>query len=282
MNILLVGSTSVVGSAISDRIRPFANVKRAGRVDADYVLDLSCPASLPRIEDRFDLVISAAADFGGPSHADLARAETVNSVGALSVCALAEQTGAKQVLLISSVSASFQPGDPNHGIYSISKRHGEELAAYFCTDKGIALTILRPSQIYDAEGKCRRHQRVPYEFADRAQAGEDILLQGNHDARRNFLFLEDFAEVCSRVIQREIEGVFTVKHPRDVKLSEIASAAFRAFGRGGEVRFLPDRPDIPDLPHLGSSEIYGLIGYEPAVDMAEGMAAIRRQREGLD
>lgn len=281
MNVLLVGSTSVIGTAISDRIRPFAKVKLAGRVDADYALDLSRPASLPEIEEGFDLVVSAAADFGGNSHADLARAEIVNSAGALAVCALAEQTGARRVLLISSVSASFQPGAPNHGIYSISKRHGEELAAYFCADRGIGLTILRPSQVYDAKGKCRRHQRVPYAFADRAQAGEDILLQGSHDARRNFLFLDDFAEVCSRVIQRGIEGVFTVTHPQDVTLSEIAGAAFRAFGRGGEVRFLPDCPDIPDLPHLGSSEIYGLIGYEPAVDMVEGMAAIRRQREGL-
>lgn len=279
MKVLFVGSTSVIAGAISRRICAFAEMKLAGRVGADYVLDLALPTLLPRVSERFDLVVNAAADFGGPSDSDLVRAEVVNSAGALSVCALAHQAGAGHVLLISSISASYRDGDPHYGIYAMSKRHGEEAAALFCADRGMALTILRPTQIYDAEGACRRHQRLLYAIADRAQAGEDIYLQGSHDARRNYLFLDDLAEVCSRVIQRKIEGRFTVGHPRDVKLSEVANAAFDAFGRGGKVRFLPEQPNIQDLPHSGQPEIYELIDYYPAVDVCRGMEAIRQYRE---
>ena len=278
MKVLVVGNTSTIAGAVAQRIREFSEVKFAGRNGADFALDLALPASLPRISERFDLVVSAAADFGGNSPDDFIRAEIVNSAGALAVCALAEQVGAGRVVLISSVFASYSRNDPYYGIYALSKRHGEEAAALFCSERGLQLTTLRPTQVYDAEGACRRHQELLYAIADKAQAGQDIGLYGSNDARRNYLFLDDLAEICSRVIHQGITGTFTVAHPNDVTLSDVAGAAFGAFGQGGAIRLLPDQPDIPDLPVQEPSDLYELIDYRPAIDIRKGMQAIAQHR----
>jgi nucleoside-diphosphate-sugar epimerase len=279
VKILIVGSTSTIARAIASRMRAHAEVKFAGRRDADYRLDLARPDSLPDIGERFDLVIHAAADFGGPADTDFVRAELVNAAGAVSACALARSVGARRVLLISSSFAAHRPGDANYGIYALSKRHGEEAAQLFCAERDLSLAIVRPSQVYDDASGCRPHQKFLYLMADRAQAGEDIEVHGSHDALRNYLYLDDLAEICARVIARQVEGVFSCAYPHHVRLSEVAAAAFGAFGRGGSLRFLPGRPDLPDVPPVEPQALYDQIDYRPCVDIDEGMRRIRIHRE---
>lgn len=254
-------------------------VKFAGRRDADYLLDLAHPDRIPVIGERFDLVIHAAADFGGTSDQDSVRCEMINSAGTLAVCSLARQVGAKQLVLISSSSAAYRPGDAHYGIYALSKRHGEEAAQLFCSERHIALTILRPTQVYDSAGGCRRHQGFLYLMVDRAQAGEDICLHGSRDALRNYLHLDDLTEVCFRVIKQGCHGLYTCGYPQSVRLSEVARAAFDAFGQGGRVRFMPEQPDLQDLPLLEPQVLYEQIGYFPRVGIHDGLKLIRQHRE---
>lgn len=279
MKILIVGSTSAIARALAARLASLGEVKMAGRRDADIFIDLSIPDDFSSVKQSFDVVVHAAADFGGPADEDISRAELVNAVGTLSVCRLARQVGARHVVLISSISAVYRRDDPYYGIYALSKRHGEELAEFFCAERGIALTVLRPTQIYDAAGACRRHQGLLYEMVDRAQAGEDIRIHGSHDARRNYLFLDDFVEICHRVIDMTLTGSYTCAHPQSATLSRLAAVAFAAFGRGGMFRFVPEKPDLADLPPIGDFRLYEEISYAPCIDVHDGVARIREYRE---
>jgi hypothetical protein len=64
-------------------------------------------------------------------------------------------------------------------------------------------------------------------------------------------------------------------------LSELAEAAFTAFGKGGRVRFLTDKPDLSDLPAVSTPAPYQDIGFSPRVDIMEGFRRIRNFREGV-
>jgi len=279
MRILIVGSTSAIGMALAARFERFAEVRLAGRQDADILLDLSQWGKLPEPGESFDVVVHTAADFGGGKDDEFIKAELVNAVGTLAVCRLARHVHAKHIVLLSSISATYQLGDPYYGIYSLSKRHSEETAQFFCSERNIALTILRPTQIYDDAGICRRHQALLYFMADRAQAGENISLYGSNDALRNFLHLDDFAEICSRVVRDRRAGVFTCAHPQSIRLSEVADAAFSAFGRGGQVQFMPENPDLADLPATEDYSLYDSIDYWPTISISEGFKRIRNFRE---
>ena len=236
MNSLVIGSTSVIGQALIAALSRLGPVKSAGRRDADLFFDLGQPDSAPVTTDRFDVVVLAAADFGGNHADDLVRAEQVNAVGALAACRLALHCKARHLILLSSVSATYTPHDHYYSIYSLSKRHAEEVASLFCQQHGLALTILRPSQVYDAAGACRAHQPLLYAFADSAQAGTAISLYGNNDPQRNYLYLDDLVQICTRVAQATVTGLFTCVHPDSPTLSQIAQAALAAFGAGWVVR----------------------------------------------
>ncbi|MNR10376.1 GDP-L-fucose synthase [compost metagenome] len=115
-------------------------------------------------------------------------------------------------------------------------------------------------------------------MADKAQAGENIYLYGTHDPLRNYLYLEDLAEICSRVVETRVTGVFDCVHPLNPRLSEVAEAAFAAFANGGEVQFHADKPNLLDLPLVTSSLLYEEIGFYPLVDIKQGFERIRQFR----
>lgn len=280
MKSLVIGSTSVIGKAVASALAQLGPVKTAGRRDADLFLDLSQPDSAVPITEAFDVVVLAAADFGGHTAEDLIRAEQVNVLGTLAACRVAQQCGAQHLIVLSSVFASHTPADHHYSIYSLSKRHAEEVASLFCQQHGLALTLLRPSQVYDAAGACRLHQPLLYVMADNAQAGRAITLFGNNDARRNYLHLDDLVQICTRVAQTSTTGLFNCVHPSSPRLSEIAHAAVSAFGQHVDVSFLRDKPDVPDLPPQAvDTAFYAAIGFEPQVDIHTGFNLIRQHRE---
>lgn len=280
MRILLVGSSSVIGEAIAGRISAHGGmVSRAGRRNADYPFDLSRPTELPDIPAPFDVVVHAAADFGGIQVEDIVRAELVNAAGTAAACAIAARVAARQVVLVSSISATFSDGDDGYGAYSLSKRHGEEAARLACATSRLVSTILRPTQVYDVAGACRPHQPLLYHMIDRAQAGQDICLNGRHDPLRNYILLEEFAEVCVRVIERSCAGTYSCPSPRSARLGQIGQAALDAFGKGGSVIFDPAQADLRDLPAAPADDLYERIGFEPGVDILTCMERIRAHRE---
>ncbi len=279
MSVLIVGSTSVIGRAIAARLEARCVVKTAGRREADFHFDLSRWQELPAVSESFDVVVHVAADFGGEGDPDMVRAEVVNAAGTLSACALARQVGARHFVLMSSIFATYRAGDPYYGIYALSKRHGEDVARLHCAAGGMDLTILRPSQVYDDRGDCRRHQGLFYMMADRAQAGEEITLYGAHDARRNYIHLDDLAETVARVVDQRCIGEYACAHPRSVRLGEMAQAAFAAFDQDRQARFLPDKPALSDLPEIDDFALYDRIDFWPRIDVAQGYRRIRACRE---
>ncbi|PSS56356.1 NAD(P)-dependent oxidoreductase [Pseudomonas sp. BBP2017] len=281
MKSLVIGSTSAVGKAVAQALSRHGQVKLAGRRDGDIPFDLSHPAASACAE-QFDVVVLAAADFGGAQPEDLIRAELVNSVGALSACRLAEQCGARHFILLSSLSACYQPTDPYFGSYSLSKRHAEEVVSLYCKERDMVSSILRISQVYDSQGQCRRHQPLIYAIADNAQAGSRVNLYGSNDARRNYLHLDDLAEICSRVADQGISGLHNCCHPETPRLSEIAQAAFEAFGTPADIRFLPEKSDIPDLPSFAcANELFSRIGFIPQIDIRRGFELMSAYRESV-
>ena len=79
MDSLLIGSTSVIGGAIVEKLASLGSVVTAGRREA-HPIDLCVTEPLPVIPDqRVDAVIFVAADFGGPTDQDLIRATQVRA-----------------------------------------------------------------------------------------------------------------------------------------------------------------------------------------------------------
>jgi nucleoside-diphosphate-sugar epimerase len=280
--ILVIGSTSMVGRGAGELLATEDKVFYAGRKSADFPFDLENVDLLPFQNQRFDVVIFAAANFGGVTDVDLTRAEKVNSLGALETARLARLVQAEHLIIISSVSALYAAGNPYHGIYSISKRHGEELVLLYCEGHGIPLTILRPTALYDSRSRSKTHQSLFYLIIDKARKGEDITFFGTNDALRNYLYIDDLSGIITRVARKRCVGIFHCLSQKYVRLSEIAEIAYEAFGQKGTIRFSPDKPQIFDCEIIRDNTLYERINFSPQVGLSEGIGRIREVRASHD
>lgn len=277
--ILIIGSTSVAGLAVAEALRVDADVAMAGRRNADVKLDIADGIEHWGTDTTYDVVLNFAAYFGAQTPQDLLEAARVNILGALNACMLAKAVGARHLVQISSISATHGRESSLFDAYALTKRQGEELIELLCSNCSLPLTILRPSQLYDATGAARNHQRMLYHILDQAAAGRDITIFGPHDPLRNYLFLPDFGEVCRRVVALGTTGTFTVANSQTHRLSEIASLAFRAFGTEGKISFDRDRPPLEDIEAQTDAALIAAIGYVPTTSLAQGIGLFRQHWE---
>ena len=279
--IAIVGGTSALARSLIPALREGNEVVTLGLGECDIHCDLLDPPEAIRIPADTAAVVHVAAAFGGPTDDDALRTVETNVVGTLKVCMAAKQADVRHLIIVSSIFAQLPECSPWQGVYSITKRQADELAADYCRRHSLLLTVLRPSPLYGADDDFRRHQPLLYRMADQAEKGEDIPIFGTRDAVRNYIHADDMARIVRGVLEQGRGGLYPCTFPRDVALGEVAAAALEAFGRGGRVVFLKDKPDIPDNVFGNRLDLYEKIGFRPDVDIREGMRRLARHRKAV-
>lgn len=278
--IAVVGGASSLAKYLIPVLSKKNEVISLGRKDCDVYCDLQKDLETIIIPENTDVVVHIAAGFKGKTDEDIIQTEEINALGTLKICMAAKKTNVKHLILISSQYVKLEEDFLYYGIYSLSKRHSEELATYYCKQNNLPLTILRPSQLYDAKDEYRKSQPLIYLMTDKAQKGENIEIYGNNDALRNYIYVEDLAEIISRTIDLGIEGIYSCNFPKDYKLSKIAKVAQSAFNNGGEIVFLKDKQNIPDNVFDNKTDLYEKINFYPHIDIEIGMKKIAEYRKG--
>jgi nucleoside-diphosphate-sugar epimerase len=276
MKVVIVGGNSSLGLALRAVLSESCEVITTGRTNCDLAFDLTWPLERMVLPDDVDVIVHTAAHFGGKTAADIVEAEDVNVLGTLKLCQASASAKARHFILISSIFASLREDSEHYSVYALSKRHAEDVARFVCATHSLPLTVLRPSQIYGAGPRFRAHQPFLHAMMDKARKGEDILLYGTRDPRRNFIYIDDLTAVISRVIDAQIVGTYSCQHPSNVTYSQIAKAAFQAFDTRGSVRFLRDKPDIPDNIFATDDALYEAIRFRPSTTIEDGLRRIAR------
>ena len=278
MKVLLVGGNSSLARCLQPMLAAFADVVTAGRTACDLPLDL---AGEIRIPPGFDAVVNTAAHLGGPTPAALMAAEQTNLLGLLGRGQACAETGVRHLVQVSSIFALLSASSPFHNAYALSKRQGDEALQLQARMQGLPLTILRPSQFYGVGERYRRNQPFLFTLMDKAQAGQDIELWGRHDALRNFIHVQDVADLIARVVRTRTLGVFNCSHPQDLRFSQIAQAAVDAFASRSAIRFLHEKPDTADNIFPFDDALYRALGHAPQITIARGMQMEAAHRRSL-
>lgn len=278
MKVLILSGTSNVGAALVPHVAPFADVITAGRQNCDYDVNLFNAADEISLPPNVDALIITAAAFAGKTLDEVLITESTNVLGTIKMCAAAAKSGIRHIILISTILATVEALAKQCSAYSLSKKHSEEVAQLCCAIESVSLTILRPSRIYGDSDTFRKHQPFLYSLADQAESNQCIGIFGTHDAKRNFIHIEDLCSIIAQVIQQRVVGVFSCVHPEDVSMSQIASAALGSFNSNAGFTFLRDRPDILDDDFRHDGILYPRIGFSPQLGIKEGMARIANHR----
>lgn len=274
MNVLIVGGTSSLGSALKTALSGWCNVITAGRSNCDIPLNLVDPVEEISFPSGIDVVLHTAAHFGGNDVEQIMDAENINVLGTLKLCNAAIKANVKHFIFISSIFSSLNDSSPFYSIYSLSKRHSEELVKLVCTNHSLPFTIIRPSQIYGIEPNHLQHQPFIYKIIELAKNGEEISLNGTNDAIRNFIYMDDVTKVISRVIEERLIGSHACMNEQNVSLTQICNAAFSAFKKNGVVTFKPQEKDIPDNIFKKDNTLLEQLGISSCITIEEGIKKV--------
>lgn len=274
MKALITGGTSSLGLVLKPILLEFCEVITAGRKNCDISIDLNDSLQKIIFPEGINVIVHTAANYGGDDDKQILDAETVNVLGTLKLCQAAVQAKVKHFIFISSIYSGLEESAQNYSIYALSKKHAEEIAHFYCALHALPLTILRPVPIYGTGDGFAKHQPFFYTIIDKVQKGEDIILFGSNDALRNFIHVEDMAEIIAKVIQQKIEGTYACVHPENSTWSQIAKAAISAFNSKALIHFLKDKPDIPDNIFQQDDSLYQKIGFQPQITIEDGMKKI--------
>lgn len=108
------------------------------------------------------------------------------------------------------------------------------------------LAILRPTLLYGASDPHNGYG--PNRFRRLANAGEDIVLFGEGEERRDHVFVEDLAELVSGVLKRRSRGVLNVATGVVHSFRDIAE---RAAALAGQPVTIVGSPRLGAIPHNG-------------------------------
>ncbi len=209
-----------------------------------------------------------------------AAAAAAGLLPAISALEGARRNGCERVVLASSGGTVYgkvtqtptpedHPAEPisMHGVTALSI---ESYADFYRRQHGLAPVVLRYSNVYGPGARSRREQGVIAAWREALARGEPPVLIGDGSERRDFIYAADAAGAALAALEAE-PGVYNVGAGASWALSEVLELMSEVSGRPIEVRRRPGRPvDVP-VAELDHSAFTEATGWEPAVDLREGL-----------
>jgi UDP-glucose 4-epimerase len=177
---------------------------------------------------------------------------------------------------------SIREDDPTEPIcaYGVSKLAVEKYLALFRRRHGLDYVVLRPSNAYGPGQDPGRGQSAVTVFTHRAARNEPITIWGDGSTTRDFLFVADLVDAIVRAVTYEpgADGprIFNVGTGRGTSLKDLLDVIRRVMGRAPEVRYTPGRVADVAANVLDSRRLRELTGWEPRVDLSEGVRRMLR------
>jgi len=291
--IFVAGHRGLVGAAIVRRLKAYGFTNLVLRTHAELdLLDQAAVRSLFQ-EEKIDFVFVCAAKVGGILHNSLHQADFIyeNLMISANVIQAAAQYDVKKLLYLGSscIYPKFAPQpipeeallsgplEPTNEGYAVAKIAGLKLCEKFHKQYGKCFVSVMPTNMY---GPCDNfhpdHSHVipgmMRRFHEARLCGAPtVTVWGTGSPRREFLYVDDFAEAALTVMetydQPEIVNVGTGE---DVTIRELAYTMAKVVGFVGEVVFDSSKPDGTPRKVLNVDKMKSL-GWEPQISLEIGL-----------
>jgi dTDP-glucose 4,6-dehydratase len=243
-----------------DIIKPF---KFPGRVD--FILHFASPASPI---DYMNYPIETL---------------DVGSIGTRNMLELAKKKKAK--LLFASTSEVY--GDPKispqteeyfgnvnsigpRSVYDEAKRFSEALTSAYKREKLADTKIIRIFNTYGPRMKLNDGRVVP-NFIKQALTNQPITIYGDGSQTRSFCYVSDLVEGIYKMMYSKISEPVNLGNPKELKISEFANVIIKLTGSRSKLTNKPLPQDDPKQRCPDISKAKKELGWEPKVDLEEGI-----------
>jgi len=207
----------------------------------------------------------------------------VGSAGTFNALELARKYSAKY--LISSTSECY--GDPlehpqketywgnvnpigPRSVYDESKRFSEAVTVAYRRYHKVETQIVRIFNTYGPRMQLNDGRVVP-NFMKQALRGEDLTVYGDGKQTRSFCYVSDEIDGFIRMAKSSEAGPVNIGNPHEFTILECAQRVLAVTGSKSRIAFKPLPQDDPKQRCPDISKARRLLGWEPKVQLEEGL-----------
>ena len=208
----------------------------------------------------------------------------VGSLGTHNTLGLAKDKGARYFL----ASTSEVYGDPlehpqketywghvnpigPRGVYDEAKRFAEAMTMAYHRSHGVDVRIVR---IFNTYGERMRplDGRVVSNFIVQALAGKPLTVYGDGSQTRSFCYVDDEVRGIVALLDSDHVGPVNIGNPNEFTVLELAGLVLEVTGSSSEIAHEPLPLDDPTVRRPDISLARRVLGWEPAVELRDGLA----------
>lgn len=225
-----------------------------------------------------------------------------NIIGTLNVLEYARKVNTERIIFSQSVSDVLYlggsitpiPADSemhyplkgDHSVYSISKNAAVGLIRHYEAEYGIISFILRlptiyayhPNKYYYVDGK---KKILGYRYLmDKAEKGEPIEIWGNPENQKEFVYVNDFIQLCNCCLKSNNSGIYNVGNDFPLTFDEQIKIMIDVFSTGNKSK-ITYRPEMPSSPQfiLDISNARKNLGYIPIYDCRKAFEEFKKEKQ---
>jgi len=274
MNILVTGGNGFIGSHVVDklidaghRVRVLDIKKPCHREDVEFwESDITSEEDIERSLLDIDIVYHIAAF----SDINLVKANPLLTINynIMGTAYLLEECRKRGVNRFIFASSYYVPSRRGH-LYTTAKLASERLCQDYNTLYSLPYTILRYGTAY---GPRSRMDDVISIFVSRALRGENLLIYGSGEQRRNFIHVEDLARGNVAALKSAAENqTYVLANERAVSIRELAETVRSILGENIGIEYCPAREDDYQGESVSIKKADRELGWEPKIDLEEGL-----------
>ena len=157
------------------------------------------------------------------------------------------------------------------GVYDEAKRFAEAMTMAYHRTHGVATRIVRIFNTYGPRMRLNDGRALPA-FMSQALRGEDVTVFGDGSQTRSFCYVSDLIDGIYRLLMSKESDPVNIGNPHEMTIREFAEAVVKLTGSRSRIVFRPLPADDPKVRQPDITRARTLLGWEPKVPLAEGLA----------
>jgi UDP-glucose 4-epimerase len=298
--ILVTGGCGFIGSHLADRLLAHGHqVVVVDNLSTGLLVNLDPKAEFHRGDVRDDkflrdvfsrykigCVIHQAAKINWSVRLEQPQEDVAISVlGTLNVVENCLEFGVNKLIYASSVAVYGRPNrlpvaesDPVRPIYSygVAKRCAEEYVEFYGKTQGLRYATLRYANVYGPRQPVYGEVGVIANYTDRLTKGEDLVIYGNGEHVRDYVYIDDVIEATLRAIELDSNRCFNIGRGIAVTTNQVFDSFCRATGRRLALIHKPEREGELGKLFLDVAEAERVLGWRAKVSLEEGVGRTLR------
>jgi len=156
------------------------------------------------------------------------------------------------------------------GVYDEAKRYAEALTMAYHRQQGVDTAIVRIFNTYGPKMRPHDGRAIPT-FLRQALQDRPITVFGDGSQTRSFCYVDDLVGGIIALAESGYHNPVNIGNPDEFTLLELANAVIEATGSRSEIVFEALPADDPQVRQPDISLAKEILGWEPTVDLREGL-----------